>query len=296
MQDADLDSVNDGLSEALASIPSEPAPEPASEAPAATESEASQSRDERGRFKSEAERASEAPKAADPDEGEGGRVPAWRLREIREERDQIAAKAEAAERRALEAERRWEAHQRQLQQQQAPQRPDPSYDPEAYAEYVEQTVGTRVQSVQEEARQHFVNLAFDMAIDQHGQEAVDAAMKALEEARDKQAADEIRTAVNPAKALLKWHSRHRARVEVGDDIDGFKKNHRSQLMADPEFRKEFMAAMEAEARGGSPARSSDNVTSLPSLNRAPGGGGRQTLGDLGSSDQEMFQSLTRKRR
>lgn len=296
MQDADLDSVNDGLSEALASIPSEPAPEPASEAPAAPESEASQSRDERGRFKSEADKAEEAPKAADPDEGEGGRVPAWRLREIREERDAERREREV-ERRELEALRReraaWAAQQ---QQRQAPPRPDPSYEPEAYAEYVEQTIGGRVQSVQEEARQATVNLAFDMAIDQHGKEAVDAAMQALEEARDKQAADEIRTAVNPAKALMKWHSRHRARVEVGDDIDGFKKNHRSQLIADPEFRKEFMAAMEAEARGGSPARSSENVTSLPSLNRAPGGAGRQTLGDLGSSDQEMFQSLTRKRR
>jgi len=295
MQDADLDSVNDGLSEALASIPSEPAPEPASEAPAATESEASQSRDERGRFKSEAERASEAPKAADPDEGEGGRVPAWRLREIREERDQIAAKAEAAERRALEAERRWEAHQRQLQQQQAPQRPDPAYDPEAYADYLEQSVGTRVESAAELARQATVNLAFDIAIDQHGQEAVDGAFKALEDSGDKQAANEIKAAVNPAKALLKWHSRHRARTEVGDDIDGFKKNHRSQLMADPEFRKEFMAAMEAEARGGTAARSSENVTALPSLNRAPGGGSRQTLGDLGGSDAEIFGNLTRKR-
>lgn len=95
---------------------------------------------------------------------------------------------------------------------------------------------------------------------------------------------------------MKWHREQTARAEVGDDIEGYNAKLRAKLKADPEFRKEFMAELEAEARGGSSEGRSSNVTALPSLNRAPGGGGdRQTPGDLGSTDKEIFANLTRKR-
>lgn len=295
MQDADLDSVNDGLPEALATLAPEPAPEP-SEAPA-IETESDRPRDERGRFKTAAEKAEEAAataKVADPDDDAGGRVPAWRLREIREERDQIAARAEAAERRALEAEQRWQAFQRQQQQYQQPQRPDLISDPEAYADYLESTTRGGVQSVAQTVREQIINLAFDMAADQYGQDVIDAAFETLLKSGDQRAIAEVRESVNPPKVLMAWHKRHRAAQEVGDDLDGFVKRKQEEWLKDPEVRKRLLAEMNAEARGGE--RSSDNVTSLPSLNRAPGGGGRQQVGDLGSSDQEMFQNLTRKRR
>jgi len=302
MQDADLDSVNDGLSEALASIPSEPASEPTSDARAATESEASQSRDERGRFKSEAEKAEAAPKTADPDEGEGGRVPAWRLREIREERDAERRERET-ERRELEALKRERAAWLQQQQrQQPPQRPDLYNDPDAYADYVEQTVGGRVKTVEEMVRDRFVNMTFDSQAEALGKDVFDPMVNAFIQTAgvggsvDPQLFRSVVEASNPGAALVRWHKRHQAQTEVGGDIDGYNARLRDKLKKDPEFRKEFMAELEAEARGGSPARSSDNITSLPSLNRAPGGAGRQQLGDLGSSDQEMFSNLTRKRR
>jgi len=295
MQDADLDSVNDGLSEALASIPSEPVSTGGAEP--AQESEAGPSRDERGRFKSDAEKAEDAAatagKAADPDEGEGGRVPAWRLRELREERDAERRERET-ERRELEALKRERAAWLQQQQrQQPPQRPDLYNDPDAYADYVEQTVGGRVKTVEDVVRDRFVNLTFAEQHEQHG-EKFEQAMSALEQARDPRVVAEIQNAVNPGKALMKWHSRHKAQTEVGDDLDGFMKRKQDEWLKDPEVRKRIMAEMNSEARGGD--RSSDNITNLPSLNRAPGGAGRQTPGELGNSDQEMFSNLTRKRR
>ena len=301
MQDADTGvEPNDGLTEAIASIPAEPeysgddsADKGESEGPA---------RDEHGRFAAKAKAEAEADKVAkgnDGEEREGGQIPSWRLREIREERDRIAAEHAADRRRleALEHERaQWIQRQRQMQEaQQAPPRPDPINDPEGFAEYVESIVASRVHSVEESNRNNWVNLTFAEQHEAHG-ETFEKAMQALEQARSPQIVANIREAVNPGKALMRWYRQETARREVGDDLEGYKKRLRDELKKDPEFRKEFMADLDAEARGPSAGRSSSNVTDLPSLNRAPGGGGRQTLGDLGSSDAEIYASLTAKRR
>jgi hypothetical protein len=301
MQDDDTQAVENPEAFEQAFAPSEPVDtgdddggEAAPEGPA---------RDEHGRFtKQEAagddgdSDAGQKDKTAkgDDEEGEGGRVPAWRLREIREERDAERREREA-ERRELEQLRAFHAQmQRQQQQRQQPQRPDPINDPDAYAEYLEQTVGSRVKTVEEVVRDRFVNMTFAEQHEQHG-EAFEQAMQALETARDPRLVAEIQNALNPGKALMKWYSRHKAMTEVGDDLDGFKKKHRSELMADPEFRKEFMAALEAEARGGDAGRS-ENVTTLPSVNRAPGSAGNQRPGGLGDTQEDRFSNAFAPRR
>ena len=304
MQDADIDSVNDGLAEAMASIPapepaaSDAAPEPEKEG----ESEGSgQPRDERGRFKSDAEKAADAAaeSAAKPDgeDRDGGQIPSWRLRELREERDRIASEREQYRQRleALERERaQWLQQQRQMQEaEEAPQRPDPMSDPEGYYAWINQALDQRVKSLDEQFRDRWVNLTFAQQHEQHGK-VFDEAMAALERARSPQIVAEIREAVDPGKALMRWYRRQAVLTEVGDDPEGYKKRLRDQFKKDPEFRKEFMAELEAEARAPA-GRSSGTVTNLPSLNRATGGGGRQQLGDLGSSDREIFETLTRKR-
>lgn len=250
-----------------------------------------QPRDDNGRFAPKAgdeptDSGQEAPAPkAEPEPEKDHRIP---IRELLDERD----RRQAAEREREALRQRIAAYERQ---QQAPQqRPDPSYDPEAYAEYVEQTVGGRVKSVEEMVRDRFVNMTFAAEHEQHG-EKFEKAMSALEQARDPRVVSEIQNAVNPGKALMKWHSRHVAHSEVGDDIDGFKQKHRSQLMSDPEFRKEFMAALEIEARGGSTG-SSSNITSLPSVNRAPGSAGNQRPGSLGDGNEERFSNAFAPRR
>jgi hypothetical protein len=295
---------NDGLAEALASIP----PEPASTGDDGGDKGGGDGviRDERGRFaKAEAEAeaaAAEADKGAKEGNGEErdtGAIPAWRLREIREERDRIAAEKAAAEARAAQYERELAAlrqHQRREQEAaEAPARPDPIADPEGYDAWINQTLDQRTRAIEAQFRNQWVNLTFAEEHEKHG-ETFEKAMAALEAVRNPQVVAEIREAVNPGKALMRWYRRHTALAEVGDDLEGYQKRFRDKLKKDPDFRKEFMAELEAEARGGTDAgRSSSNVTDLPSVNRAPGGPGRQTPGSLGSSDREIFENLNRRR-
>lgn len=257
-----------------------------------------QPRDDHGRFAPKAgdeptDSGEEAPAPkADPEPEKDHRIP---IRELLDERD----RRQAAEREREALRQRIAAYERQ---QQAPQqRPDPSYDPEAYAEYVEQTVGGRVKSVEEMVRDRFVNMTFDSQAEALGTDVFDPMVDAFIQtagqggSRDPGLFKEVVEASNPGAALVRWHKRHQARSEVGDDIDGFKQKHRSQLMSDPEFRKEFMAALEAEARGGS-VGSSSNISSLPSVNRAPGSAGNQRPGSLGDGPEERFSNAFAPRR
>lgn len=301
MQDAEDTGVepNDGLTEALASIPAEPEPSGDESADEGGGGEGP-NRDEHGRFakaQAEAEAAANGADKGNGEERDGGQIPSWRLREIREERDRIAAAHEADRRKleALERERaQWIQRQRQMREaEEAPQAPDPMADPQGYQAFVDQQLASRFQSVEQQMRDWRVNMTFADQHEQHG-EAFEKAMQALESSRDPAAIQAVMESINPGKALMRWHRKQTAMAEVGDDLDGYNAKLRAKLKADPEFRKEFMAELDAEARGNS-GRSTDNVTSLPSLNRAPGGGGRQSLGDLGGTDKEIFETLTRKR-
>ncbi len=80
-------------------------------------------------------------------------------------------------------------------------------------------------------------------------------------------------------------------AEIGGDLAGYKKRLRAEFKKDPEFRKEFMADLEGEARGGEGR--SGNVTTLPSLSRAPGGAHR---GDAEEMDTDSLYSPARRRR
>lgn len=248
-----------------------------------------QPRDEHGRFaaKAEAEAAVAAEtgqeQAPKPEPERDHRIP---IRELLDERD----RRQAAERKAAELERQFHAWQRQQREaEQAPQRPDPIQDPDAYADWVEQSIGGEVKTAQQLVREQFVDLTFEIAIDKHGKEAVDAAMKALEEARDPRVAAEVNAAKNPAKALMAWHKRHQAMTEVGDDLDGYIKRKQDEWVKDPEVRKRIMADLEAEARGtsGNPGNRSTVISLPPSLNRTTGGGGSRP-GGLPASDGDFF--------
>lgn len=269
-----------------------------------------QPRDEHGRFASKAtaedddgagdDAGQDQSQAAgkDGEDRDGGQIPSWRLREIREERDRIAAEREADRRRADELERRLAAYERQQRQmreaKEAPQRPDPIADPEGYEAWIDQTIDQRTRAIEDQFRDQWVNLTFAEEHEKHG-ETFDKAMAALEAAKSPQIVADIREAVNPGKALMRWYRRQTAMTEIGDDLEGYQKRLRDQLKKDPDFIKEIRAELEAEARGGSAGRSS-NVTSLPSVNKAPGSAGRQIAGSLGDSPEERLQNAFARRR
>lgn len=307
MQDDDTQAVENPEAFEQAFAPSEPVDTGDDEGgEAATEGPA---RDEHGRFTKQETAGDDGDSDAGPkdkaakgddEEGEGGRVPAWRLREIREERDAIRREQEA-ERRELEALRRErEAFLQQQQQRQQRQRPDLYGNPDEVYEYFEQTASQKAKSVEEIFRDWKINSTFEEQHEQHG-EAFEKAMDAFTGAagmggsKNMPLFQSVVNAVNPGRELMRWHRRQEAMSAVGDDLDGFKKKHRSELMADPEFRKEFMAALEAEARGGDAGRS-ENVTTLPSVNRAPGSAGNQRPGGLGDTQEDRFSNAFAPRR
>lgn len=308
MQDADTSAAADSGTSFDAAFSSQPAPAPTPE-PAGGD-DGHQPRDEHGRFaakaQAEADAAAEAGKDAG-DDREGGQIPSWRLREIREERDALKAERDrvAAEKAEYERELAVYRRQQRLQREaeQAPQRPDPIQDPDAYADFVESTiVGQRVQSVEQVIQDRFVNMTFEAQADVLGKDVFDPMVEAfiatagVGGSRDGKLFRSVVEAPNPGAALVRWHKRHQAMTEVGDDLDGYNARLKAKLKSDPEFRKEFMAELEAEARGGNPASRSDTITALPSLNRAPGSAGGQRPGSLGETGEERFENAFGRRK
>lgn len=299
MQDADtpvdLSAIDDGLAEAMASRPEpEPSPGDADQgAETVADDGSAPTRDEKGRFAKAQAEAEEATAEASQDR-DTGNIPAWRLRELREERDRIAAERET-ERRELEALRReriqWQRQQQEVEEP-PPPRPDPISDPEGYQAWMEQRFEEGAAALQTEATNRWVNLTFAEQREKDP-ETFDKAVKALQDSNDFRVAGEIRESVNPARALMRWYRDLSARQEIGGDLDGYKKRLQDEWLKDPEVRKRIVAEMEAEARGSAPAgRSSQNVTPLPSVNRASGRADRQTPGALGNTDAEKFASLS----
>jgi hypothetical protein len=245
----------------------------------------SQPRDDHGRFAAKAQAEADAAAAAAGQEPapqqepeKDHRIP---IRELLDERD----RRQAAEREREALKQRIAAYERQQRQAaEAPQAPNPLVDPEGYDLFLREQVDSGTKSARQAAREDFVNLTFDLAIDQHGEEAVSAAMAALETARDPHAANEIGKAKNPAKALMEWHRGFKARAEVGNDLDGYLKRKQDEWAKDPEVRKRILEEAAAEAR--TPGNRS-TVINMPSLNRTTGGGGSRP-GGTPVSDGDFF--------
>ena len=104
----------------------------------------------------------------------------------------------------------------------------------------------------------------------------------------KKGGEQIRNSYDQGEAILAWHRQQKALSEIGDPKT-YRQKLKAELLADPEFRKEF-----GEALRGQAARQPSSVTSLPNLARAPGSasGPRD---DWPTTDAEIFAEVTRRR-
>ncbi len=283
-------------------------------APAAVETPAGDTtrddgRDERGRFQAAIDAADKATAqtvettvakaAADDDQG-GGQVPAWRLREIADERREIQTRLEAREaelrefrgREAARANREREAQRRQ-------QMPDPYNDAEGYTEFLREDTRSVAQQIREEVRDMRIEDTFGEMHEAHPEE-FPKAYQALRAAgqREDPAFERVRNAPNPGKELMRWYRDGEALREIGGDLTGWRSKERERLMKDPEFRKEFAAAMAAEVRGdGGNGNGGDTVVMMPSVNRAAGSRGSPAQGGVRSTEEftGLFNGNGRKR-
>jgi len=281
---------NDAIAEAAAFNDAFAAPEPgpAPTPDAGGADDGGQARDERGRFAGNREnRAEDQPQPqerAQPD-AERHHIP---LAEHLSERE----KRQAAERRAEEYERKLAALERAQAEAAAPkrERPDLYADPDGYAAFMDAEREDAITRIERKMQARFLDASFEDAKEQHGErftQAYEAVM--AEKARgNRTLVDRIINAANPGRLLMKWYGEQEAIREIGGDIGAYRKRVLDEARKDPEYRKQVLADMEAEARGGNTIVDRSNITDLPSLTRAAGGGSRGS--PMGDSDGELFAS------
>lgn len=221
------------------------------------------------------------------------RVPLRELLDERERRQQVA--------REMEEMRRQNADfQRQLQELRNPQHPiDVLSDPQAFTETIEQRLQRQQQEFDQRLRVHSINTSFSFAARQHGEE-FQKAFAALEEVAapnkggDLMLRDRIVNSPDPGEAVMQWFRSRQILEESGGDLNAYRerllKEERERLAKDPEFRKQVMEGLRAEAATRPP------ITQSPSLNRAPAAASNAGDDERDMSDAELFSYASRPRR
>lgn len=230
-----------------------------------------------------------------------GRVPAGRLREEAEraraaiaERDAIKAQFDAektaAQKQIADLNAKFDALLA-LQRQAAPQAPKPVEtakptpdlfeDPNAFAEHLNRGVQEKFDALVKQMRDREVDSSIEAARTRHGKAFDDAlgALKGLDFKSPENVAlvRRMEASSNPGESILSWHKRNEAMRAVGDDLAAYNARvadeTRNKLMADPEFRKEFLASLRGEATGDQ-GRPRTGVKLPKSLSQAAGSNAR----------------------
>ncbi len=275
----------------------EATPEPAAAAP-----ESGQPRDEAGRFATktdEAPQAGAAPTQQQPDavteaKDEGGNVPSWRLREIREERDAHARRVQEIEQQASTYQQQMAAMQRQLAEFQRPkQEPVDFYvDPQAAFKQQLSPYEERIAGLEAELR---MSTSRAMAVAEHGVKAVQEAEKAVDDAVARNDPSlqtltaQLRVSRDPVGTALRWHSNNQLLRETGGNISAYRDKILADAMKDPAYQAKVIEA--ARGQPGAPP----NIKLPPSLNRTAGSGvSASELSSEDMSDRALFQQAVRR--
>lgn len=286
---------------------SQPEPEAAPE-PVASESQpepTGQSRDERGRFAAAegAPPAAEAPPAPTPGQeqqptGErDAHIPAWRLREVAEERNKARERAEQAERRAAELEAHVRASQRQQTPQEPPKVPDIFEDPNAFLEHGVKQALSPVQSEVAQLREFYSRRE---AVREHGAETVDKAYDAIEQAlrsgdpEANVAFLRAQRSLDPFGEIVTWHQKNSVLREIGTDPNAWFEKRMEAMLADPAQKAKLLERASGQAPPPAPnaARPGTTVQLPPSLSRIPSAA--PALGEAGDmSDASLFSNALR---
>lgn len=276
-----------------------------------------------GKGKAPDKEAAPDPKDAQSQQPEG-RVPAGRLREQTEklkaaetEREALKTQLEterANSRKELDAiNAKFDGVLAALQRQQPVQPqttkaaepetpPDLFEDPKAFAEYLQKGPQEAIKAIEQRFEEMRIDTSLNVAHAKHG-ETFSSAYKAFVEAGQRGDAESIAmgkrilASPNPGEALVQWHKRNEVFRRVGDDPTAFegkiREETKSALMQDPEFRRQLLEELRADATAGDNGRPR-TVTRLPrSLNSAAGNGHGIPTDRIGGdgSDQSVFDSV-----
>jgi hypothetical protein len=255
---------------------------------------------------------------AKPEDKTNGRVPPAVHRQAAERARAAEAERETL-RTALETERRERAAERARiegyllaqrqqqppqQRQQQPQVPDMFEDPQGYHDYMRREfqgeLAARDQRLDNMRVENSMMLAHRLNKDVF-EKAFGSLTQLDSNNPDARAlVQRIYGSPDPGEALIEWHKRNETLREVGNDPAAYKERlateTREALMKDPEFRRQLLDDLRAEANGSNNGGQQRTVTRLPkSLNGVPGGsstrGEDQSLYD--DSDRSVFSNAFR---
>lgn len=260
--------------------------------------------DDEGKAAGEGKDGKEQSAQSDADADGKGRVPSARLREQTEktraaetERDTLQATLDTERensRKAIDAlNARLDGVLAAMQRQQAPQGqqngqqqaqpaapPDLFEDPKGFVDHLNKGWDQRVATLADQMERQRVNSSLELANYRHG-ETFTKAMEAMGKLDPRNPDDlalgrRLMASPNPGEAIVQWHQRNETLREVGSDPAAYKKRiadeTRTALMQDPEFRKQLLASLKADAETGGPDGKPRTQVRLPrSLNGATGG-------------------------
>jgi hypothetical protein len=202
-----------------------------------------------------------------------------------------------AERRQRQAYERQTAELIEALNRAAP-KPEPAPQPEIWDDpnqYVRQLVQPEFEK-QYRAQMYNARL---IAEARFGEDKVNAAQEAFDSLlRSNQLhpsiVEQVMTSPNPFAEAIKWYANHQIVSEVGGDPEQYRKKLRAQLMEDPEFRAEAMAAWQAQANAN--VRSTGRTPiNLPSISRV-GAAALPNAVDTGDPENDWSDITSRKRR
>lgn len=262
--------------------------------------------------------------AKDKPPAKEGRVPAGRLREqterlrtVEAERDDLKRKFEESQvtsRKEIDAVNQrlndlMAAIQRPQPQQQAPETkptveepPDIFEDPKGYQEFVQRQFRAELAQRDQAFETMRVENSLQIASAQHG-ETFTAAFEAVRKLNPQSPEDvaivrRIYASPNPGEALVQWHKRNEVIRQVGDDPSKYRDQiaaqTRESLMKDPEFRRQLLDELKAEAGVGD-AGKPRTITNIPrSLSQTSGSmRGDYDRAAQDGSDRAVFDSVFR---
>lgn len=155
---------------------------------------------------------------------------------------------------------------------QAPQRPKEFFDYEDPFQAIEQKIVEQVSPVVSQLREMQVYNARLTAQNTLGNEVVNEAEEAFNNAARTGQIDpvehaRINNSPNPFAAAVEWHKRQQVLRTVGNDLGAYEKSFRERLKSDPAFMAEVLATARAQATGLAPVVNAKPQTSLPSVSR-----------------------------
>ncbi len=244
-------------------------------------------RDESGRF-AKAEADEEQPLVAETEQKPAGddstgQIPAWRLREIREERDELKRQLDEARRQPVA-----QPKQEVIAPAKA-EKPDPLLDPEGYEKYLETKFETARLNDRRDMDLELTRQANTEAFDAAHNEAM--RLKAAGDPAFLELSQKMQSTINPGKVLMKWHQERSMKAEIGDDLVAYKQRLRDEALKDPDFLAKAIEAARGSAQPQANGR--PRVELPPTLNGASRSNALlRSAAPNDVSDEDLFQELT----